>query len=162
MVLCDAISSLTSDPLGRGVPVNEKDWLWPAVSRNIIKDHGRTMGALYCIGYPLEETKSQLHWPMWSYHSMTGPTLKWVRSSQLFAAFVPASPLNSPQQHRTRIWMLIVCHTDCVKCLQGPEDWSRFSGGNKENMFGGVWIWESLLNTPALAKCQSLVMGFPS
>ena len=123
MVLCDAISSQTSDPLGREVPVNEKDWLWSTVSRDIIRDHGRTMSDLCCIGYPLETIESQLLWPMWRCHSMIRPTLNWVRSSHVLAAFVPTSPLNSARQHRARKWMLIVWfHTGCVQCLQGLED----------------------------------------
>lgn len=115
--------------------VNEKDRLWSTVSRNIIRDHGRTMSDLCCIGYPLETIESQLLWPMWSCHSMTRRTLNWVRSSHVLAAFVPTSPLNSAWQHRARKWMLIVWfHTDCVQGLQGLEDYNLFSAGNKENM----------------------------
>lgn len=78
---------------------------------------------LCCIGYPLETIESQLLWPMWRRHSMIRPTLNWVRSSHVLAAFVPTSPLNSARQHRARKWMLIVWfHTGCVQCLQGLED----------------------------------------
>ena len=65
--------------------------------QNIIRDHGTTMSDLCCIGYPSETIESQLLWPMWSYHSMTRPTLNWGRSSHVLAAFVPTSPLNSAQ-----------------------------------------------------------------
>lgn len=71
MVLCDAISSQTSDPLGRGVPVNEKDWLWSTVSRDIIRDHGRTWPLLYWVPFGNNRKSAALAHVAPSFHDKT-------------------------------------------------------------------------------------------
>lgn len=106
--------------------------------------------ALYCLGHPSEITESQLHRPwqglLWIEYEA------FVCSLHLPQLLVYKHPSNIGQSYEL---LTIWSHTSCVKSLQGPEDENLFSKGNKENMFGGVWIWKTLLNTLTPATSQA-------